>query len=97
MATGALIAGTLASIGSSYYQQKKGAKEQQRAAEAMASAMAKQPTVQAADVAAQQTQDTDRQSELDVNSAARRRFALSRTVNPTASPLSSFPSTRKTL
>lgn len=28
MATGALIAGTLASIGSSFYQQKKAAKEQ---------------------------------------------------------------------
>jgi hypothetical protein len=95
MATGALIAGTLASIGSSYYQQKKGAKEQKRAAEAMASAMAKQPTVQAADVAAQQTQDTQA-SEQTVNTAAKRRFALSRTVNPAAA-ISSFSGTRKTL
>lgn len=95
MATGALIAGTLASIGSSYYQQKKGAKEQKRAAQAMASAMAKQPTVQAADVAAQQTQDTQA-SEQTVNTAAKRRFALSRTVNPTAA-ISSFSGTRKTL
>lgn len=96
MATGALIAGALASIGSSYYQQKKGAKEQKRAAEAMASAMAKQPTVQAADVAAQQTQDTQA-SEQTVNTAAKRRFAMSRTVNPSASAISSFPGTRKTL
>lgn len=94
MATGALIAGTLASIGSSYYQQKKGAKEQKRAAQAMASAMAKQPTVQAADVAAQQTQDMQA-SEQTVNTAAKRRFALSRTVNPAA--ISSFSGTRKTL
>lgn len=94
MATGALIAGTLASIGSSYYQQKKEAKEQKRAAEAMASAMAKQPTVQAADVAARQTQDTQA-SEQTVNTAAKRRFALSRTVNPSA--ISSFSGTRKTL
>lgn len=95
MATGALIAGTLASIGSSYYQQKKGAKEQKRAAQAMASAMAKQPTVQAADVAAQQTQDMQA-SEQTVNTAAKRRFALSRTVNP-ATAISSFSGTRKTL
>lgn len=96
MATGALIAGALASIGSSYYQQKKGAKEQKHAAAAMASAMEKQPTVQAADVAAQQTQDTQA-SEQTVNTAAKRRFALSRTVNPSAGAISSFPGTRKTL
>lgn len=96
MATGALIAGALAAVGSSYHQQKKGAKEQRRAAEAMASAMEKQPTVQAANVATQQTQDTQA-SEQTVNTAAKRRFAMSRTVNPSASVFSSFSGSRKTL
>ncbi len=96
MATGALIAGALASIGSSYHQQKKSAKEQTRAAQAMASAMEKQPTVQASDIAAQQTQDT-RQSEQTLSTEAKRRFALSRTVNPASSAVSAFPGTRKTL
>ena len=95
MATGALIAGTLASIGSSFYQQKKAAKEQKQAAAAMASAMEKQPTVQPADIAAQQTQDTREQSEQAVNTAAKRRFSLNRTVNPSAA--SSLMGGRKTL
>lgn len=95
MATGALIAGTLASIGSSFYQQKKAAKEQKQAAAAMASAMEKQPTVQAADIAAQQTQDTREQSKQAVNTATKRRFSLNRTVNPSAA--SSLMGGRKTL
>ena len=95
MATGALIAGTLASIGSSFYQQKKAAKEQKQAAAAMASAMEKQPTVQAADIAAQQTQDTREQSEQADNTPAKRPFSLNRTVNPSAA--SSLMGGRKTL
>lgn len=83
-------------LGSSY-QQRKAAKEQKNAAAAMASAMEKQPTVQAADIAAQQTQDTGQQSEQAVNSAAKRRYALNRTVNSSPGTASSFFGTRKTL
>ena len=61
----------------------------------MASAMEKQPTVQAADIATQQTQDTREQSEQAVNTAAKRRFSLNRTVNPSAA--SSLMGGRKTL
>lgn len=81
-------------LGSSY-QQCKAAKEQTRAAEAMASAMEKQPTVQASEIAAQQTQDTREQSEQAINTASKRRYALSKTVNQPA--VTGFPGTRKTL
>lgn len=82
-------------LGSSY-QQRKAAKEQVRAANAMAAAMEKQPVVQASAIAAQQ-QETAQQSEQNVNTAAKRRASLSKTVNTPGSALSTFPGDRKTL
>lgn len=82
-------------LGSSY-QQRKAAKEQVRAANAMAVAMEKQPVVQASAVAAQQ-QETAQQSEQNVNTAAKRRASLSKTVNTPGSALSSLLGGRKTL
>ena len=82
-------------LGSSY-QQRKAAKEQVRAANEMAAAMEKQPVVQASAVASQR-QETAQQSEQNVNSAARRRASLSKTVN-TSGPAAAFlPGGRKTL
>lgn len=82
-------------LGSSY-QQRKANKEQTRAAAAMADAMEKQPVVQSADIAAQQTQtNTQQQTEQNLNTDAKRRFALSKTVN--TRPTSSLTGTRQTL
>ncbi|OCA04258.1 hypothetical protein [Akkermansia glycaniphila] len=82
-------------LGSSY-QQRKAAKEQVRAANAMAAAMEKQPVVQASAVAAQR-QESAEQSEQNVNSAARRRASLSRTVNTPGSAAASLLGGRRTL
>lgn len=98
MATGALIAGALASIGASYHQQKKSAKEQTRAAAEMANAMEKQPVVQSSEIAAQQTKtDTKQQTEQNLATDARRRFSMNKTLNPRSSPVSSLTGTRQTL
>lgn len=84
-------------LGSSY-QQRKAAKEQTRAASEMAAAMEKQPVVQSSGIAAQQTQnDTRQQTEQNLNTEARRRFALNKTVNTRPSPVSSLTGTRQTL
>lgn len=82
-------------LGSSY-QQRKAAKEQTQAARAMAAAMEKQPVVQTSAIPAQR-QETPQQSEQNVNSAAKRRASLSKTVN-TPGPAAAFlPGGRKTL
>lgn len=95
----ASIASAVIGAGSSaygMYQGNKQAKAQASAANAMADAMEQQPTVQTSKVAEQQTQNTQA-TEQAVNTEARRRYALTDTVNNRPGLNSGILTGRKTL
>lgn len=93
------IASAVVGAGSAAYgihQSNKQAKAQAKAANAMADAMEQQPTVQTSQIAQQQTQNTQA-TEQTLNTEARRRYTLTKTVNNRPSLNSSILTGRKTL
>lgn len=98
-ATIAAIASAVVGAGSAtygMYQANKQAKAQASAANAMAEAMEQQPTVQTSQVAEQQTQNTQA-TEQAVNTEARRRYSLTKTINNRPGINSGLLTGRKTL
>lgn len=93
------IASAVVGAGSAAYgihQSNKQAKAQASAANAMADAMEQQPTVQTSKIAEQQTQNTQA-SEQTLNTEARRRYSLTKTVNNRPSLTGGILTGRKTL
>lgn len=88
--------GQITSMYQSHKAQKQQLRAQQNAAAAMAAAMEQQPTVQTSKVAEQQTQNTQA-TEQAVNTEARRRYTLTKTVNNRPGINSGILTGRKTL